>query len=824
MCVGFKLHQFLCLVILLTFSQTGIAQINKGAKLKLPDGFEGELIYEVPSDQSSWVCLTSDPQGRLIASDQYGGLYRITTGGDQPKVESIDINIGTAQGLLCAFDALYVVSSNRNQAKTGLFRVTDENNDDQYDQVELLRKFKGKSEHGPHAVILSPDKKSLYVSAGNATKVPEVTSRRLPKTWQEDQIVTRLPDPGGHAVGRMAPGGWICKTDPNGKSFELIAAGFRNQYDIAFNHSGDLFTYDADMEWDVGLPWYRPTRICHVVSGAEFGWRFGSGKWPDYYPDSVPAIKNIGPGSPTGVMFGYNAAFPAKYQTALFVADWSYGVIYAVHLEPKGSSYSATTEQFCTATALPVTDLIVNPADGSMYFLTGGRRSQSALYRIRYSGPEPTATVSVSNELNSAAQLRRSLETFHTDPSSVDMDVVWKALGHDDRFIRYAARIALEHQPADSWADRLAVETNSRRIIEASIARIRSAATEETQKRSAATAVGAAFTKDALAKINVQEKICFIRAIDLAVCRLGEPTADLQAVIDRLAASFPTGLDEIDPELAKLLVATGHAPATASVVDLLDSSDGISAQIDYALTLIDAKVGWTPELRERYFGWFAKVASAKGGKSFAGYISSIKKTAVSRLTKAKKKELAEIINRKTKSDSTGEQQAVRPFVKKWTVDDFMPLDDQVLQDADINNGKKLYSVTTCYNCHRLLMEGGVVGPDLTAAGRRYSTKDLLTAIIEPSKEIPDQYEATVFQMEDGRLISGRVANLAGNEYWVQSDMNDPSNFTKIKVDEIEDMKPSKVSMMPSGLLDTLEKEEVYDLLLYLKNSTTDSPQ
>jgi len=73
---GLNLLQLLCLVILLTFSQTGFAQVDKGAKLKLPDGFVGELVYEVPSKQGSWVCLTTDPQGRLIASDQYGKLYR----------------------------------------------------------------------------------------------------------------------------------------------------------------------------------------------------------------------------------------------------------------------------------------------------------------------------------------------------------------------------------------------------------------------------------------------------------------------------------------------------------------------------------------------------------------------------------------------------------------------------------------------------------------------------------------------------------------------------------------------------------------------------
>ena len=79
------------------------------------------------------------------------------------------------------------------------------------------------------------------------------------------------------------------KTDPDGKDWELIAIGFRNPYDLAFNRDGELFTYDADMEWDINTPWYRPTRVCHVDQRREFGWRNGAGKWPAYYLDSLAA-------------------------------------------------------------------------------------------------------------------------------------------------------------------------------------------------------------------------------------------------------------------------------------------------------------------------------------------------------------------------------------------------------------------------------------------------------------------------------------------------------------------------------------------------------
>ena len=302
-------RQLACLFLFITclpvFAQ---AQVATADKFTTPEGFEASLVYKVPKGQGSWVSLTNDPQGRLIACDQYGALYRIKLTDGKADVAALDLNLGAAQGLLCAFDSLYVMSSGMKNGKykcePGLYRVQDTNGDDNYDKVEHLQKIFGRGEHGAHAIVLSPDKKSLFICAGNMTGLPPLAGSKQPKVWQEDQIVKRFPDPRGHATGLRAPGGWICKCDPEGKNFELFANGFRNEYDIAFDPNGELFTYDSDMEWDIGLPWYRSTRVCQVVSGGEFGWRTGSGKWPAYYADSVAPVLDIGPGSPTGVTFG----------------------------------------------------------------------------------------------------------------------------------------------------------------------------------------------------------------------------------------------------------------------------------------------------------------------------------------------------------------------------------------------------------------------------------------------------------------------------------------------------------------------------------------
>jgi hypothetical protein len=137
------------------------------------------------------------------------------------------------------------------------------------------------------------------------------------------------------------------------------------------------------MEWDMGLPWYLPTRICHVTTGAENGYRANKGNWTPVYPDNLPAVLNVGPGSPTNVMSGMNARFPEKYRRGIFSFDWTFGIIYHISLQPSGSSYKANAEEFISGSPLPLTDGAIGP-DGAMYFLTGGRRIESDLYRVYY--------------------------------------------------------------------------------------------------------------------------------------------------------------------------------------------------------------------------------------------------------------------------------------------------------------------------------------------------------------------------------------------------------------------------------------------------------
>src|SRR5207244_658424 len=108
------------------------------------------------------------------------------------KIELIDAPIGEAHGLLWAFDSLYVVVNKGKLYETGLYRVTDTDGDDRLDKVEQLRKLQGSGEHGPHAVILAPDGKSIYLVAGNNTRLPELSGSLVPRVWGEDNLLPHM--------------------------------------------------------------------------------------------------------------------------------------------------------------------------------------------------------------------------------------------------------------------------------------------------------------------------------------------------------------------------------------------------------------------------------------------------------------------------------------------------------------------------------------------------------------------------------------------------------------------------------------------------------
>ncbi|HMF12969.1 MAG TPA: c-type cytochrome, partial [Gemmataceae bacterium] len=690
----------------------------------------------------------------------------------------------------------------------------------------LSHAVNGGGEHGSHAVLPGPDGKSLYIVCGNATQmVNPLAGSRVPKLWGEDHLLPRLPDGNGFMRGVLGPGGCIYKVDPDGKNWELFSTGYRNPFDAAFNRHGDLFTYDADMEWDLNTPWYRPTRVCLVTSGSEFGWRNGAGKWPPYYPDSLPAVFNVGPGSPTGICFGYGAKFPAKYQEALFMCDWSYGKLYALHLTPEGSAYKAEMEEFLNGSPLPLTDVVVNPKDGALYFTIGGRRTQSGLYRVTYVGKESTDKSPGGPLPGPLHALRNELEAYHGQPNPAAVDAAWPYLGHEDRFVRYAARVAIEHQDPKSWQERALKESDPAKALGALLALVRATSQDPFHHpRKPDDPVPGADLKspilDALGRIG-WDKLTDAQRLDLLrICavlfnRTGKPDeASRQKLVARFDPLFPAKSRELNADLCQLLVYLEAPGVAGKSLKLMAEAPTQEEQIEYARSLRALAKGWTPAQRKEYFEWYRKAANFKGGASLRGFFRLMKADAVATLTPKEKEEYKPILEAAPLA-STPLAAKARPFVKKWSIDELTALVDKGLAKRDFDRGRKLFGEANCFACHRFDSEGGSQAPDLTVLAGRYSVRDLLEKVVDPNKFISDQYGAVIIATSDGKTVTGRIVNYQGDSMMVMTDMLDPNHLVNVNAKRVEAIEKSKVSMMPSGLLDTFKEDEVLDLVAYL---------
>ena len=823
-------------------------EATPGEALKVPAGFKAELLHSATPAQGTWVSMAVDGRGRLYVSAQgtqippeppfkTDPVLRITLrgdGGGVERVEPVPLPVGAAMGMLWAFDSLYV--SGVGPDGQGIYRLFDTDNDDELDKVTLFKKVPdGWGEHGAHAMVVGPDD-MLYIAHGNSTSLVDGVAADSPhRNYGEDDLLPRIMDPVATFFDKLkAPYGHVYRVDPDGKRWELFAGGFRNQYDIDFNPAGDLFTYDSDMEWDVGLPWYRPTRILHVTSGAEFGFREGTAKWPAYYPDSLGAAVDVGLGSPTGLKFGTRSNFPDRYKSALFALDWTYGRILAVHLKPAGATYVADNplpnpyyleraasspdlEEFMTGKGMPVSDLEFGP-DGAMYLIVGGRGLQSGLYRISYPAGGPPVHESArraKSDWDYARELRRALERHHGKRSPAAVGEAWARLGNSDRHVRYAARLAIESQPVGEWMTRALEEEAPLAAISAllALARVGGPATQKPLLQ--------ALAKFPMDSLNEPLKLQKLRVIQVSFARQGRPSDDLVKVaVDKLGRQYPAESFALNRELSQLLVWLDAPDVVGKTLALMRAARDPAEQVWYAYVLGEAKQ-WTPEQRQAYFSWFNKAAGFKGGNSLPKFVLAIRDRAMGKLDEAERERIAAAV-KPAESATPAARAPARPAVvrevqRQWTMADLEPELPKASAGRDFARGREVFASLQCLACHRFNNEGGGVGPDISAVSNRFSRRDLLESIVEPSRVISEQYASYVIKTKKGETFAGQIVD-ENNDHVIL--VTDPLTDKREKVGNhrITVKKMSTVSPMPANLIDVLTKEEVLDLLAYIESA------
>ncbi len=808
-------------------------------KLRTTPGFRITRLRDAKPGEGSWVSMAFDPDGHLTIAREDKGLLRFRREGsgfavDPPEV--INQDLLECRGLLYAHGALY---ANANNSKA-IYRLQDTDGNGSLEQVEKLREYSGGVGHGRNDLVLGPDG-WIWAIHGDSVDAPAAGSSR--------DVTSPLRD---SRRGPVRQEGYVVRISPDGMQSEVVCTGLRNPFGIDFNSAGDAFTYDADNEFDMGTPWYRPTRIWQLSPGLDFGWRVAQGQWPPYFPDradnSVWPL-DTGKGSPTSVMFGTKLTFNPTYRDCLYVLDWAYGRVLAVHMAPRGSVYRMAGELFLQGVPLNVTDIAAGP-DGAMYLITGGRRTQSALYEVTMEQPDVSPRTDSLHEQRCARyaqgqqeQSRLAAAWLRSQSPQHDAEerLRWieRTLAESDPQLQAMARVALEQMPADIWTGRLLEVSDERVFVEASLSLVRAGSREQVaQLLQRMTTLVSAEGETLSAPVWLRQASVRLQLIQETAVRFpellraGAEPAEfvgtwLLSDLQRCAADvqvFAPG--EQTRTLRQRLVATAAefglplaVPGTpqSEILRSLLQSPQQQDQLTALLGLRKQLGSADRSLTELYFSTLNEGPKWLGGDGMAVFLARLREDAAASLPQ----ELRETYREAPVATETADELNVaRPVVQRWRVDSLLPLLEQNPVADDRETGARLYREALCIRCHRFGSLGKAVGPDLTAVGRRFSRADLLRSIVEPSQVVAEPYRLTHVSTVDGLTRTGRL--LSEGDYRselirLNTEILRPGQFETIDKKQVETLQAIEMSPMPVGLLDSLTPAEINALLNYLQN-------
>lgn len=775
-------------------------------------GFKAELVRSAQPGEDSWVAMAFDPQGRITLSKEKKGLLRFDPKSGSTQV--IEDSLLECRGLVYAHGVLY---ANANNSK-GLYRLRDVDGDGIYEHKEELMHTEGGVGHGRNHIKLGPDGR-IWIAHGNNVLLPSGIAPDSPlKNYANDQV---LPNPwdGSMFDGTVElPAGHILAYDPKDGRIELFAGGLRNPLDIAFNDEDELFTFDADMERDVGTSWYMPTRVLHVVPGADFGWRRGTGRLPSYYADTLPSVVDIGLSSPTGICFGYGTKFPMKYQFALFVLDWSYGRIIAVDMRAKGASYEGTQETFVSGRPLNVTDACVGP-DGALWFTTGGRGTQSGLYRVTWEGG-PDEPFDARDKVMAGYTPWRMVQELRGKPS---VERIWQFLqaAHHDRHLLHEGRLALEKLPLAEWRSRALAEPNKFIAIPTLLALAR--AGDDSDRLHVLRRLATQFS---FITAHPPERLGYARVAGVALARLKtDIPPDLRlALIDWAEEMYgDTGFNfsearRTNRELCRLLVRLGSKQVVAKSLAWLKAATSSEDLLFYPLHLRYVKDGWTMESKRIVFEALNRAEKLNGASTYFKAIQDTRGELAAALSAEEMKELASVVHPPKPAALSPHAMPGHTF-RVWKIEDLEKRLPEVAKGRSFEKGKAAAIAAQCVFCHTMstdrTLPAGLFGPELVQVSARFGRRDLLDHILNPSKVVDEKFRFITITQADGKTVSGSLESEDDERVTLKPNPLSPETV-EIGKSSIRTRVISETSPMPPGLLNALKAEQILDLLAFIE--------
>jgi len=792
----------------------------------LADGWSIELVAAEPKLVTPISCRF-DSRGRLFVVEShthfppndYAGpttdriyLFDDTTGDGKLDRQRLFYAGGKAtMGLEVLPDGWVIVAT-----RDAITRIRDTDGDDVADEIQTLVRHETSATY-PHnglgGLAISPNG-DLYFGQGENLGEP----------------YSIIGSDGSRQIGG-GEGGNVFRCRPDGSGLARIATGFWNPFGLHFDPAGRLWAVCNDPD---AKP---PCRLLHVVEGADFGFQFRFGRagthplqaWDGEQPGTLPMAAGTGE-APCAVV---------SHGDGLWVTAWGDNRIERYRLAANGASYKGHMEVIVQGGAnfRPVDMAIAK--DGSIYVTDWVDRSypvhgRGALWRLT-----PHSAASFAGSLPPLSDAEVLANRVSGDPQ-ISTAQRLTHLDHADAFFRHAATMGLVRNnqlnqlaltqantsgqrigliSAHRWSD-LIDPTSTDHDRRASL--INDSLAHQSPEVVRAAIRWAAETGDAQFLPKVQNVLdrddlpnsLFASAVaGIAFLESGSAARGKRdPAQERLLTTFAADIQR-PGRLRAMAVRMLPADADAPTEELLKSWISSQASPELVAEIVRLLVNRGSAAA---FGLLAEIAAnetihvevradaiAGLSRSAASHAAALNRFSLPKQNEIIRREARRVLRREP--DDPAFARPANEDIDGW---------DQVLATAgDARAGWRVFVRTTCVNCHTYAGRGAAVGPDLTGLGGQMDRKKIIESILQPSKEVGPLFVAWQILTEDGRALTGLKLN-DGSGTHAKFIGADGERFD-VPLTDIHSQRPSKESIMPGKLEETMSIDEFRDLLAFL---------
>jgi putative heme-binding domain-containing protein len=418
-------------------------------------------------------------------------------------------------------------------------------------------------------------------------------------------------------------------------------------------------------------------------------------------------------------------------------------------------------------------------------------------------------------------------------PSFAPIADLYALLNSPDRLVRYSGRKALQRTPRADWKDRVLAETSPLGALEGLVALVETAKNEA----DVAPALDKALTWIAKRSLAVDDRLRALRTLQLAILASPNVTPDLKKrVHSALAGQFPAKDERLNRQLAATLGWAGQPETIAKILAAMPKGDeNQQLQLHYVYVLRTIRDGWTKEQKAQLVDWFQVATNWRGGASFPGFLNLLfddslksfddaeKKLAYEKVPKFAPLSEAELAaaaqraaqfrgNNRPQSPANSRARGVLAISRDELFDELIFTPQRTA--PSVTAGKAAFE-QVCAACHRFGSIGADVGPDLSAIASRFKKRDIVEAILWPSKTISDQYDVTIVETSDGQTLAGFVVSEEGNVLKMRT-ADTVGRAFEVEKSKVKKRTKSPVSMMPEGLVDELSQPQIQGLIAFLQ--------